>query len=190
MDQFEYCTARTIVEDFFWKDFCDNYLELIKVRVYDQNNEDSEGKQSAINSLHFALNTILKLFAPFLPHITEELHDIIYAKGSIHAKHMWPEHHQIKHDINAETLGDHIIEILDLVRKFKTEQQISLRAELNSVNIIPTNQKLNDLFTKNSLTDLKNAANTKNICINEKNPSKTEVVHEISNDNFKLIIKI
>lgn len=190
MDQFEYCTARTIAEDFFWKDFCDNYLELIKVRVYDQNNEDPKGKQSAINTLHFALNTILRLFAPFLPHITEELHDIIYSNGSIHAKHMWPQAQQIKYDKDADELGDHIIEILDLVRKFKTEQQLSLRAELSIVNIIPNNKKLNDLFTTNSLTDLKNAANTKKICINDSNLSKTERINEISNDNFKLMIQI
>ncbi|MBP9791748.1 MAG: valine--tRNA ligase [Rickettsiales bacterium] len=188
MNNFEYCTARTIIETFFWKDFCDTYLELIKVRVYDQNNTDPEGKISAINTLHFLLNTILKLFAPFLPHITEEIHNIIFSKTSIHSKYTWPQYTQIACCSQSEKLGDIIVAVLELIRKFKTEQKMSLKTELDTVHIITTNQDTADLLTTNPLTDLKNAANTKKICINSKSIIKNDSSKEISNENFKLII--
>jgi valyl-tRNA synthetase len=188
MDNFEYCTARTIIETFFWKDFCDTYLELIKVRVYDQHNTDPEGKLSAMNTLHLLLNTILKLFAPFLPHITEEINNIIFSKNSIHAKYTWPQHQQIAHCDQSEKLGDLTVELLELIRKFKTEQQMSLRTELDTIHIITKDKDISNLLIKNPLTDLKNAANTKKICINNTSITKNDSSKEISNENFKLII--
>lgn len=70
-DKYEYSSARAHIDDFFWKIFCDNYLELVKSRVYNNCNEASG--QSAIITLYHAMDTILRLFAPFIPHVTEEL---------------------------------------------------------------------------------------------------------------------
>lgn len=68
--QFEYCEALNAVEEFFWKDFCDNYLKLIKKRRYGSGEATLNAKQS----LAYVLNVILRLFAPFLPYITEEIY--------------------------------------------------------------------------------------------------------------------
>lgn len=77
--RFEYCDARVAVEDFFWKDFCDNYLELVKGRAYGEIG-DAEAQHSAHLTLYYCLNTILRLFAPFLPHITEELYSHLFSR--------------------------------------------------------------------------------------------------------------
>ena len=47
--------------------FVDNYLELVKARAYNEDGSQDEGQQSAVHTLHYCLNTILKLFAPFVP---------------------------------------------------------------------------------------------------------------------------
>ena len=95
-EQYEYAKARQAVEDFFWNDFCDNYLEIVKVRSYGLNaekykeanlsdlkkNEIVAGQQSGLFALYHCLEAVLKLFAPFIPHVTEELYQAIEVQES------------------------------------------------------------------------------------------------------------
>ncbi|HKA30018.1 MAG TPA: class I tRNA ligase family protein, partial [Candidatus Binatia bacterium] len=67
MDAFEYAQALQETESFFWHDFTDTYLELVKVRAR------GEGGGSAIAALRLGLSVLLRLFAPALPYITEEV---------------------------------------------------------------------------------------------------------------------
>ena len=64
-DEFEYFVARNKAETFFWKDFCDNYLELIKTRIYDSENKNPIGQISAVHTCAFVLNILLKLFITY-----------------------------------------------------------------------------------------------------------------------------
>lgn len=68
--RFDYATALQASEDAFW-DFCDNYLELVKTRSYAE--DDTPGRRSAIATLHLAISVFLRLLAPFLPYVTEEV---------------------------------------------------------------------------------------------------------------------
>jgi valyl-tRNA synthetase len=70
LEAYEYGKARQIFEEFFWRDFCDNYLELVKGRVYSQ----EQSRHSAQYALYHAYLSILKMIAPFLPHISEEMY--------------------------------------------------------------------------------------------------------------------
>jgi valyl-tRNA synthetase len=76
LDHYEYGLAKIAFEEFFRKDFCDNYLELIKVRLYKPELfEDGEiKKQSGQKTLHDVFYIIIQLIAPYLPHITEEIY--------------------------------------------------------------------------------------------------------------------
>jgi valyl-tRNA synthetase len=69
-ENYEYSRAKSETCNFFWHDFCDNYLEIVKNRVY-QGTEDE--KESAFFTLYNSLLTILKLIAPIMPFITEEI---------------------------------------------------------------------------------------------------------------------
>ena len=68
--RFDYAAALQVSEEAFWA-FCDDYLELVKTRSYAE--EDSPGRRSAIATLHYAMKTFLRLLAPFVPYVTEEV---------------------------------------------------------------------------------------------------------------------
>src|SRR4029453_16882661 len=67
----DYASALDTVERFFWSGFTDTYVEMVKARA--RSETDAAGRGSALTSLHLALETFLRLFAPFLPFITEEV---------------------------------------------------------------------------------------------------------------------
>ncbi len=91
MDDFEYAAALDQVERFFWGGFTDTYVEMVKARA--RSETDSAGRASALAALQLALKTFLRLFAPFLPYITEEVWSWGFAKTerapSIH-RAPWP----------------------------------------------------------------------------------------------------
>lgn len=86
-DLYNYSAARAAAASCFWFDFCDRYIELVKRRLEDQNQEK---KRSASLTLYFCIRDMLKLFAPFLPYISEFLFGCC-GGNSVHAKGEWPE---------------------------------------------------------------------------------------------------
>ena len=82
MDDFEYAPALGTVERFFWGGFTDTYVEMVKNRA--KSETDAEGRASAVATLQLALKTLLRLFAPFLPYITEEVWSWGFAKAGGH----------------------------------------------------------------------------------------------------------
>ncbi|MBD3261532.1 MAG: valine--tRNA ligase, partial [Candidatus Altiarchaeales archaeon] len=73
-EQYEYYRTKADVEKFFWQIFCDYYLELVKARLYRPDDRGFDSKSSAQHTLYQSLLTILKLLAPIMPHITEEIY--------------------------------------------------------------------------------------------------------------------
>ncbi|ONI56586.1 valyl-tRNA synthetase [Wolbachia pipientis wUni] len=124
--RFEYCEALSAVEEFFWKDFCDNYLELAKKRAYGDK-VDSETNLSAKQSLAYVLNIILRLFAPFLPYITEEIYHQLYSYNSVHNQSNWPSKEELIYDKYSEEMGDNVIQILNIIRKIKADNNVSVK---------------------------------------------------------------
>ena len=68
---YEFAHALQITETFFWDAFADNYIELVKRRA--RSETDEHGRASAVATLRLGLNTLLRLFAPFVPTITDEI---------------------------------------------------------------------------------------------------------------------
>ncbi|MBX9569731.1 MAG: valine--tRNA ligase [Candidatus Obscuribacterales bacterium] len=79
-ENFDYGLALSEAEKFFWNDFTDEYIEMAKQRAY--NADDPQGRGSALSTLRFAMSTILRLFAPFLPYVTEEVWSWSFAEKS------------------------------------------------------------------------------------------------------------
>jgi valyl-tRNA synthetase len=90
LEAFEHAAALDAIERFFWSGFTDSYVEMVKARA--RSESDPEGRASAVASLNLGLRTLLRLFAPFLPFITEEVWSWRYTapgQGCIH-RSSWP----------------------------------------------------------------------------------------------------
>ena len=72
--EYEFSAARSEIERFFWSDFCDHYIEYVKEIFYKAEKHDAGQREAAAATLGYALYAALRLFAPFLPHITEEIY--------------------------------------------------------------------------------------------------------------------
>ncbi len=153
-DRYEYARAKNEVDIFFWKTFSDNYLELVKNRVY---NGSKKEKDSACYILYQSLLAILKMMAPFTPFITEEIYQKYYRKQekdkSIHIS-SWPEKFEIKENKDDNEKLNTILEIISKVRQEKSKNQKSMKAE-----IILTIEKQEKAKLKDVLDDLKNVCN-------------------------------
>lgn len=125
-ESYNIAEARKRTETFFWHDFCDNYLEIVKRRVY---NEKGSKKESAQHVLYTSLLTILKLMSPITPFITEEIYHDFFRKfdkaKSIHISE-WPKFEKLAPASSFEGF----IELLARVRQEKTKMQKPMNSEI------------------------------------------------------------
>ncbi|MBC8444361.1 valine--tRNA ligase [Candidatus Woesearchaeota archaeon] len=146
--------SKKAVEQFFWHDLCDNYLEIVKSALY--NEEDSTRKESAKYILYYSLLNVLKLIAPIIPHISEEIYQKYYAEQegdkSVHISE-WPKYEEKLIDKNAEEIGNIVIDVVSAVRRYKTGKGLSLKTELNKL-VIECDKKLEEDLKK-TFDDLK-----------------------------------
>ncbi len=134
----EFFRAKAAAEKFFMQTFCDHYLEIVKDRLYNPGRYPPEAVQSARSALHSALLVTLKIFAPFLPHITEEIYQaLLKVEGAPESIHLapWPTPNPAWADPQSAAAGDLFVDILAAVRKYKSEQQIGLGAQLASLTV-------------------------------------------------------
>ncbi|HLD34185.1 MAG TPA: valine--tRNA ligase, partial [Candidatus Nanoarchaeia archaeon] len=132
-DEFEYSKTRREVEVFFWHTFCDNYLEIAKYRLY---GTDADKKKSAQYTLYNVLLNVVKLMAPITPHITEEVYQQYFAAHekmkSVHVS-AWPAFDKKLVDLDAEKIGDAVVAVVSVVRKYKSQNAMPLNAEIKEV---------------------------------------------------------
>jgi valyl-tRNA synthetase len=151
------------VERFFWTDLCDFYLEMVKFRIYGDADGAAQddgaghgGREAARYTLGNALLAVLKLLAPFMPHITEAVYSAgvaatdvmegspgpggVTAGGtvgqppSIHVAR-WPVARDVWSSPEAERTGQAIVEVAEAVRRWKAERQLSVGAPLAAVRV-------------------------------------------------------
>jgi valyl-tRNA synthetase len=142
MQSYEYAMAKSEIETFFWKDLADNYLEMAKQRLYHPEHPQHTG---ACFTLRTLLLDLLKLLAPFLPYITETLYQELFAAAegipSIHTS-CWPAPTPEFEDPAALALGETLVAAATAVRRFKSEQNLSLGAEFSRLQLIVASPEL------------------------------------------------
>ena len=117
IDKYEIGLAANDIYDFIWSDFCDWYIEMVKPRLY---GEDEETKKAAKATLIYVLKGILKLLHPFMPYITEEIWNHIPSENGALIVESWPV---VEESLKFETEEKDIDYIKDIIRLIRNRRQ-------------------------------------------------------------------
>ena len=141
-DGFDYARALERTEAWFWT-FTDDHVELVKSRAYEG---DEAGAESARHALRLALSTLLRLFAPFLPFVTEEVWSW-WRGGSVH-RQAWPTSDKLRDAATVD--GEHVdpttaavaAAALAEIRRHKTTEKRSLATPVTACTLTDTAERL------------------------------------------------
>ena len=152
-DKYEFSLAMNELETFFWN-FCDNYIEIAKNRLWKPEVYGEKAKQSAQYTSYIVFYNMLKLFGIFLPHVSEEIYQNTFKENekfiSIHSTTIGKIEEAYNPTIIAD--GDLVVnDIVGRVRQFKSENKISLKTEIEDITV--TNNNLD--FIKACEEDIK-----------------------------------
>jgi valyl-tRNA synthetase len=163
-EQYEYSRAKFVADQFFWSVYCDVYLELVKDRIYNHAARGEQGKTAAQNTLFCAMSAVLKLLAPFMPHITEEIYQSYFAlhedAHSIHVSR-FPQERAEWRDEAAARGGDALVQVLGGIRKYRSEHQLGMKTPLGELTIFCSDEQRKLL--EEGLADLQAATNVASI---------------------------
>ena len=132
LDNYEIGLALNILEKFFWN-FCDNYIEIVKHRLYRPEEFGEKARYSGQKTVYMLLYKLLQDFSVFFPFITEEIYqDIYHDMKSIHITEIKP----LNYSFDNETLnGDLMCEIISSVRGEKSSNNLSLKTTVKELDI-------------------------------------------------------
>jgi len=122
------------IKEFCWDVLADNYIELVKGRLYGE----SPAREGACVAIHTTLDTICRLLAPYMPYFAEELYSYLHDaatpihENSVHAQ-SWPDFTYT--DADAQQLGSQLSTIVAEVRRYKHDKGLALNAPLGNVTV-------------------------------------------------------
>lgn len=159
---YETGSARHEIDSFFWNDFCDYYIEIVKDRLYLPDKHGTEERQSGQYAIYHSLLSILKMYAIYVPHITEYIYLEFFKQHEGCASiHLLTWENNTEQDIEILEFRELMKEAVATVRKTKAENKLSLKTEMECVNI-RTEKNYLPMFLKTE-KDLKACLSAKNI---------------------------
>lgn len=129
-DEYTYAKARDELDIFFWSKFADYYVEFVKYRIFGENENSKISAQRTLLNVFLA---VIKMYAPILPFITEEIYSSVYnGIENIESIHIssWPNIIDVKSNLDVSDF-ESATKAIDEIRKFKSENNISLGKELD-----------------------------------------------------------
>tara|TARA_Y100000310_G_scaffold97577_1_gene95222 strand:+ start:7520 stop:9904 length:2385 start_codon:yes stop_codon:yes gene_type:complete len=130
-EKYDFHSPSVKMRHFIWETFASHYIELVKKRAYNENKKFSKEEQnSALYTLNYCLDTILKLLAPIIPLITYKIYNEL-RKKDIHFEN-FPKASKIK---NVKIKTEDIVELNSNIWKAKKDKGMSLNSEINSLTI-------------------------------------------------------
>ena len=156
-DKYEYARTKADVEQFFWHTLCDNYIEIVKVRLYNPEDVGVNPTVSGRFTLYHAVLAVLKMMAPIMPHITEAVYGLYFNEKEKHKsihQESWPLVIEKYIDEEAEKVGDLFVDMVSTVRRYKSDNDKSLSTPVTSL-VIECNEG-QQLVLSAMLDDMKN----------------------------------
>jgi valyl-tRNA synthetase len=144
-EKFDYTHALGEVETFFWSTFCDNYLELVKDRLYKPEKYSAEELASTQHALYETGYALLQLLAPFIPHATETLYQLLFKENekhtSLHNSTLQVTRYAYDYKASKDVAAI-VLNIVNQVRKLKSTHALSLKTPLKSLTIYVANSAM------------------------------------------------
>ena len=176
LDDYEMGLALNTLEKFFWN-FCDNYIEIVKHRLYRPEEFGSIPRYSGQKTVYTILYKLLQDFSIFFPFITEEIFQELYhTKKSIHLTEMKPLDFNFKDEMKY---GNEIIDIISAVRGEKTNNNTSLKTLVKNLSLNASKELISAV--NESIKDFKATLFIENLDMKEK-----ETGFEITNIELDL----
>ncbi len=147
LETYNFAEARNRIQAFVWHDFCDEYIEAVKYRLYTNSDNMALSKEAAQYTLKTVLETSLKIMSPLTPHFTEEIYQYLRDESdenvSIHTT-SWPEVKKELISNEAEDTGKTGVTLIGDVRRFKSSVGMPLNTPIKSTTIYTTEKELYD----------------------------------------------
>ena len=164
LDNYEIGLALNTLEKFFWN-FCDNYIEIVKHRLYRPEEFGEIPRYSGQKTVYTILYKLLQDFSIYFPYITEEIYQELYHDNkSIHLTTIKPLEYNFDEEMN---IGNTICDIISIVRGEKSNNNLSLKTNVKLLEI-DTNSKIKEAIEK-SIKDFKATLFIQDLIITDNN---------------------
>ena len=162
LDNYEMGLALNHLEKFFWN-FCDNYIEIVKHRLYRPEEFGDTPRYSGQKTVYMLLYKLLQDFSVFFPFITEEIYQELFKEEkSIHLTNI----KELKYNFKEEArIGDQIVDIVSIARGEKSNNNLSLKTPIKTLDL-SLSSELKDAINK-SIKDFKATLFIDNLVIND-----------------------
>jgi valyl-tRNA synthetase len=140
MDAYQFDETMKNIRGFAWETLADNYIELIKSRLY---GEDVDARRAARQTLYFTVDALARMLAPFIPYFAEEVFSLLH-RQSVHQSG-WPDVDESAIDPNAEASGEQVKEITATIRRFKSDKGMALNAPLGRLRVYGRIEDVTDI---------------------------------------------
>ena len=133
-ESFQFHHATKLIQDFFWHEFCDFYLEYAKHRIYQPEDFGQDGKLWAQYAMRMVLLECVQLLAPVAAHMAEEIWQEFHPGKSVHLS-QWPKEDKKLADERAEEQAVFLNSIISKARQLKAERKLPQNADIESATI-------------------------------------------------------
>lgn len=168
IEKYEMGVALNEIYDFAWADFCDLYIEMVKPRLYD---ETSEGYKTAVSTLNYVLQNILKMLHPYMPYITEEIYSNMKTEDPSIMVASYPE---AKYFFEKDAKFEE--ELIEVIRQIR-----NIRAGANTTNSKKIDMTINSGIYKEKLQQsivmIKKLAGIENLTIGRLQDKDGTTIH-------------
>jgi len=141
MEKYQFHIAVDVLQKFYWHDFCDQYIEAVKPRLYSP--RDAQDKEAAVSVLYMVIWNFIRLLAPICPHITEEIYQSLFREQiglvSVHSA-PYPNPENLP-EVDG-TRGEKLVSMIALLRSKKVENKLALSAEVRGAVVHGNSEEL------------------------------------------------
>lgn len=182
MENYEMGLARQEIDKFFWNDLCDNYLEMAKERLYNPDNKYGDSQKAAQQTLATVFLEVLKMYSPFVPHITEYIYQELYKfklKDELLSTSKFTE---LPYDKKYIEFGDAMKKVVGDVRKYKTERNLSMKEPIEELKISTSLDNIRCL--RDSILDIQNCTRAEHIDVEKSDETEVTITRRNIEDSY------